>query len=120
MRAFRSPSCLGRESLPSKQNLLQNQHKYITMTPSFTALPTIDLTPLSSPCPSSGELTQLSQQLDHVFATTGFAYLINPPLSLSHEAVFGLAKDFFSLPPAEKMRLAKKTFVKENSNTYRG
>ena len=62
----------------------------------------------------------LSARLHEVFATVGFAYLINAPLSFDHEDVFGMAKEFFYLPEETKMTVAKKTFRKSNTNTYRG
>lgn len=89
------------------------------MTTSFTSLPIVDLSILSSPNADVDSLGELSKQLHSVFATTGFAYLINSPLSFSHDDIFGIARDFFSLDPVEKMRLAKKTFVRENHNTVR-
>lgn len=90
------------------------------MTTSFSSLPIIDLKVLSSPSPDPSDLLILSKELYNVFATTGFAYLINAPLSFKHEDVFHLASDFFSLPEDEKLKLAKQTFSKTNKNTYRG
>ncbi|KAI9835018.1 MAG: hypothetical protein M1837_003973 [Sclerophora amabilis] len=90
------------------------------MATTFSSLPIVDLAPLHSQCPTSDELCALSRQLYDVFATTGFAYLINAPLSYSHDDVFGLAKEVFRMEDAEKRKLAKRTFRKENSNTYRG
>ena len=90
------------------------------MTTSFSSLPIVDLSILSSSSPSESDLEALSNQLHNVFATTGFAYLTNPPLSFSHDDVFNLAGEFFSIKNHEKMKLAKKTFVKANKNTYRG
>jgi isopenicillin N synthase-like dioxygenase len=90
------------------------------MTTSFSSLPIIDLQVLSSPSPSPSDLITLSKDLHDAFATTGFAYLANAPLSFDHEDVFRLASDFFSLPGEEKMRLAKQTFCHANKNTYRG
>ena len=90
------------------------------MTTSFSSLPIIDLSVLSSPSPSPSDLKELSRQLYDVFATTGFVYLMNPPLSFSYDEVFGLASEFFNLQSTEKMRLAKQSFVRENRNTYRG
>lgn len=90
------------------------------MTTSFSSLPIVDLSPLSSSPPAEEELKVLSDQLHNVFATTGFAYLTNPPLSFQHDDVFRLASDFFSISEHQKMKLAKKTFVKDNKNTYRG
>lgn len=93
---------------------------FIEMTTSFSSLPIIDLSSFSCSNPSEEQLSALSKELYHVFATTGFAYLINAPLSFSHEEVFSMAKDFFEISEGAKMELAKKTFRKENSNTYRG
>lgn len=90
------------------------------MTTSFTSLPIVDLAPLTSDNASEDELRALASKLDEVFSTVGFAYLINVPLSFNHREVFGLAEDFFSLPEEAKMTVAKKTFRKANSNTYRG
>lgn len=90
------------------------------MTTSFSSLPIVDLSPLSYPSPSQEDLKSLSNQLYEVFATTGFAYLTNPPLDFTHDDVFKLASDFFGMVEDEKMKLAKKTFVKSNKNTYRG
>lgn len=90
------------------------------MTTSFSSLPIIDLKILSSESPSPAELLVLSRDLHNAFATTGFAYLANAPLSFNHEDVFKLASNFFSLPNEEKMRLAKHTFSQSNKNTYRG
>jgi isopenicillin N synthase-like dioxygenase len=90
------------------------------MTTSFSSLPIIDLKVLSSSSPSPSDLLALSKDLHDAFATTGFAYLANAPLSFNHEDVFKLASEFFSLPDEEKMRLAKQTFCNANKNTYRG
>ncbi|OAA70562.1 2OG-Fe(II) oxygenase [Cordyceps fumosorosea ARSEF 2679] len=70
-------------------------------------------------CAIEDDLVQLSTRLHEVFATVGFAYLINAPLSFDHDAVFGMAMDFFRLPEETKMSVAKKTFRKANANTYR-
>ncbi|KAJ4417533.1 hypothetical protein N0V82_006092 [Gnomoniopsis sp. IMI 355080] len=93
------------------------------MTTDFKALPIVDLSPLSNPEISPLALKNLSTELDRVFRTTGFAYLINAPLSFSHENVFDLAHELFSLPEDEKLKTAKKMFVGSESshqNTYRG
>ena len=93
------------------------------MSTSFSSLPIVSLSALSSSSPSSEELKALSARLDEVFSTTGFAYLTDLPLTYSHDDVFGLCDDFFGqhgLSENEKMKLAKKTFVKDNQNTYRG
>ena len=90
------------------------------MTTSFSSLPIVDLSVLSSSLPEESQLKNLSNQLHDVFATTGFAYLTNVPLTFSHDDVFNLASEFFSMKNYEKMKLAKKTFVKANKNTYRG
>lgn len=90
------------------------------MTTSFSTLPIVDLSPLTSEHSSEEALSRLSTQLYNIFATTGFAYLVNAPLTYTHEDVFKLAEDFFRMKAQEKMGLAKKTFVKSNRNTYRG
>lgn len=95
------------------------------MTTAFSSLPIVSLKPLSSSSSSSSipedpNLADLSKQLYSVFATTGFAYLTDLPLSFSHDDVFGLAKKFFALPEEEKMKIAKRSFRKGNGNTYRG
>ncbi|KAL2039710.1 hypothetical protein N7G274_007569 [Stereocaulon virgatum] len=88
--------------------------------PNNATLPIIDLMPLSSPEPTIDALTALSQSLSTALSTTGFAYLINAPLTFTHADIFALAHDFFSLPEEEKLSVAKKTFVPQNTNTYRG
>ncbi|TVY80884.1 putative iron/ascorbate oxidoreductase [Lachnellula suecica] len=93
------------------------------MSTSFSSLPIVSLSVLSSPSSTPEELIDLSSRLDGVFSTTGCAYLTDLPLTYSHEDVFGLCDQFFGedgISKDEKMRLAKKTFVKENKNTYRG
>lgn len=96
-------------------------HPHIAkMTTTFSSLPIVDLSVLSSSSPSPSDLLELSKNLYSVFNTTGFAYLTNAPLTFSHEHVFKLASDFFTVPEADKLELAKKTFVKSNKNTYRG
>lgn len=89
------------------------------MTTTFTSLPIVDLAPLASPSVNDA-FGPLAAQLHNVLETTGFAYLVNAPLTFSHDEVFGLAKDFFSLPEEHKMSVAKKTFQQQNENTYRG
>lgn len=86
----------------------------------FSSLPVVDLAPLSTSPVFEDDLARLSRELDNVFCTTGFAYLVNPPLSLGHDDIFGLAGEFFALPDDEKMKLAKKSFRPSNKNTYRG
>lgn len=93
------------------------------MTTSFTTLPIVSLSTLSEPHPNPKALSELSSKLNEVFSTTGFAYLVDLPLTYTHENVFGLCESFFGskgLTEDEKMRLAKKTFVESNTNTYRG
>lgn len=93
------------------------------MTTNFSTLPIVDLSPLPKPDVSQNDFSELSTELDKVFRSTGFAYLINPPLSFSHDDVFGLAHQFFSLPEESKMRTAKRVFVGSDpsrQNTYRG
>lgn len=90
------------------------------MTTSFSSLPIVDLSVLSRSTASQEELSSLSKKLYNVFATTGFAYLVNAPLSFNHDAVFDLARNLFSMQEADKLALAKKMFVSSNRNTYRG
>ena len=68
------------------------------MATSFTSLPVIDLSLLNDTdvSPDSPEILKLAQQLHDVFATSGFAYLTNLPLSFSHDDVFGLGKQLFA------------------------
>lgn len=98
------------------------------MTTNFTSLPVIDLGPLcvvtsggeQQQQPSAEDLSTIAAQLCNVFETVGFAYLINYPLSFSHDDVFGIAREFFGLPLEDKMSVAKRTFRPSNENTYRG
>ncbi|CZR62522.1 uncharacterized protein PAC_12419 [Phialocephala subalpina] len=93
------------------------------MSTSFSSLPVVSLSALSSSSPKPDELAALSARLDEVFSTTGFVYLTDLPLTFNHEDVFGLCDEFFGangLSLDQKMTLAKKTFVKTNKNTYRG
>ncbi|KFZ01072.1 hypothetical protein V501_10238 [Pseudogymnoascus sp. VKM F-4519 (FW-2642)] len=93
------------------------------MTTSFTTLPIVSLSALSEPQSDPEALSALSSKLNDVFSTTGFAYLVDLPLTYTHEDVFTLCNSFFGskgLTADEKIRLAKKTFVKSNTNTYRG
>lgn len=93
----------------------------VKMSTTFSSLPIVDLAPLQNPSgPSESDRLALSSELYNVFATTGFAYLVNAPLTFKHADVFGLALEFFNLPLEERRRLAKKTFQPENENTYRG
>lgn len=91
------------------------------MTTTFSSLPIVDLAPLRDlSVLSDTDRSLLSEQLYNVFSTTGFAYLVNTPLTFKHADVFGLALEFFNLPLEEKMALAKKSFIPQNANTYRG
>lgn len=93
------------------------------MSTSFSSLPIVSLSALSSPKQNEGQLHELSTRLDEVFSTTGFAYLTDLPLTYSHNDVFGLCDSFFGVNGVtgqEKLQIAKKTFVKGNKNTYRG
>ena len=87
---------------------------------SSPTLPIVDLAPLNVAAPSTEDIAALSKSLGEVFETTGFAYLVNAPLNFDHGDVFGMAEEFFDLPEEEKLKLAKKSFRKENGNTYRG
>lgn len=90
------------------------------MATSFSSLPILSLQALKTGNPSQDDLDALGRVLYDTFATTGFAYLVDFPLSFSDDEVFGLAKEFFTLPTEEKMKVAKRIFCKENKNTYRG
>ncbi|KAG9236166.1 putative iron/ascorbate oxidoreductase [Amylocarpus encephaloides] len=92
------------------------------MSTSFSSLPIISLSALLTPGKQE-DLLELSSRLDEVLSTTGFAYLTDLPLTYTHEDVFEICEDFFGengIPDEEKMKLAKRTFVKDNENTYRG
>ena len=100
-------------------------HLHLTtrkMATSFKSLPVIDIAYLSDPSFSadSAEAQDLAEQFYDVFATSGFAYLINSPLSFSHDDIFSLSKQFFGLPEIEKWKMAKRTFQPSSENTYRG
>ncbi|KAF2269788.1 oxidoreductase [Lojkania enalia] len=90
------------------------------MTTSFSCLPIVDVGALKEGPLSEGDTQSLSTELYSIFATTGFAYLVNLPLSFDHTEIFNVAKEFFELPLAQKMRLAKTSFRPGNINTYRG
>ena len=90
------------------------------MATTFSSLPIVDLSALKHENASPEALADLSGRLHNVFATTGFAYLVNSPLSFSPEDVFEMASEFFSLPEETKMDVAKRSFNMENQNTYRG
>jgi isopenicillin N synthase-like dioxygenase len=90
------------------------------MATSFSSLPVVDVGAMKAPCLSSADVDTLSKQLYDVFSTTGFAYLVNVPLSFNHADIFGLAKEFFDIPMYQKMLLAKRSFRPNNRNTYRG
>ncbi|KAH7391471.1 putative iron/ascorbate oxidoreductase, partial [Cadophora sp. MPI-SDFR-AT-0126] len=93
------------------------------MSTSFSSLPIVSLAALSSPFPEPEDLATLASRLNEVFSTTGFAYLTDLPLTYTHDDVFEICGDFFGpqgLTMNEKMKLAKKSFVPTNKNTYRG
>ena len=90
------------------------------MSTSFSSLPVVDVGALKDPKVRTKDIAQLSQQLHDVFATTGFAYLINPPLSFDHEEIFEVSREFFAMPLDQKMKLAKKSFRPTHTSTYRG
>lgn len=90
------------------------------MTTAFSSLPIVDVGHFGSPTVSLEDQAALSRRLYEVFSTTGFAYLTNVPLSFQHEDVFRISREFFAMPDAQKMKLAKRSFRKENKNTYRG
>ncbi|KAJ4351242.1 uncharacterized protein N0V89_006581 [Didymosphaeria variabile] len=90
------------------------------MSTNFSSLPVVDVSALGASGASTQDTTELSQKLYDVFATTGFAYLVNAPLSFNHDEVFDLTREFFALPQDRKMKLAKKSFRPGHYNTYRG
>lgn len=90
------------------------------MATTFSSLPIVDLSALKHDNLGPEALADLSGRLHNVFATTGFAYLVNAPLSFSPDDVFSMAREFFSLPEESKMSVAKRSFNSENGNTYRG
>lgn len=90
------------------------------MSTTFSSLPVVDVGALKAADVAAEDWTELSVKLHDVFATTGFAYLVNAPLSFDHEEIFTLSREIFSLPKSEKMKLAKKSFRPDHDNTYRG
>jgi isopenicillin N synthase-like dioxygenase len=90
------------------------------MATSFSSLPIVDVGALKAAQLTSANADTLSKQLFDVFATTGFAYLVNVPLSFDHDELFGLSREFFAIPLDQKMLLAKKSFRPSHQNTYRG
>ncbi|KAJ4305738.1 hypothetical protein N0V90_001269 [Kalmusia sp. IMI 367209] len=90
------------------------------MSTSFSSLPVVDVSALKVAGVPSKDTAKLSEELYDVFATTGFAYLVNLPLSFSHDELFDLSREFFALSPSEKMKLAKRSFRPGHPNTYRG
>jgi hypothetical protein len=94
-----------------------------TRSTSFSTLPIASLSVLSSSSPKEEELTNLSVRLDEVFSATGFAFLTDLPLTFAHGDIFGLCDEFFGakgLSSKEKMKFAKKTFVKLMSTHIEG
>lgn len=89
------------------------------MATDFTKLPIIDLCILKKNA-TKDELKVLAKQVRDIFETVGFAYIINHQVSVKHSKILELAKTFFDLPTSSKLKLAKKTFVGSNENTYRG
>jgi len=89
------------------------------MATDFTELPIIDLSILGADNATKDELKVLAKKVREIFETVGFAYLINHEVSVKHTQIFELGKRFFDLPTSNKMKLAKKTFVRSNENTYR-
>ncbi|ORY56953.1 uncharacterized protein BCR38DRAFT_504690 [Pseudomassariella vexata] len=75
------------------------------MATKFVSVPIVDLAPLSTVELSEEALIAVAKELHEVFATTGFAYLINSPLSFSNEEILGLAREFFSIDEEKKMAL---------------
>lgn len=92
----------------------------LIMTTPFSSLPIVDVGALKNPTLDPKDASELSNRLYNVFSTTGFAYLVNVPLSFDHDEVFSLTREFFALPLDQRMRLAKKSFRPAHRNTYRG
>ncbi|KAH8552675.1 2OG-Fe(II) oxygenase [Umbelopsis sp. PMI_123] len=90
------------------------------MSTAFESLPIIDLAPLQDPQVKPEALKELAATIRNTFETVGFAYLVNHNVNLNHKELFDNTREFFALPQEEKLRLAKKTFVPTNTNTYRG
>lgn len=90
------------------------------MTTNFSSLPIVDISALRDADITTKESAQLGDKLYEVFATTGFAYLVNLPLSFDHDEVFSIARQFFTLPAEQKMQLSRKSFRSDHVNTYRG
>lgn len=68
----------------------------------------VDLGELASDCATEEDLHSMSKSLHDALATVGFAYWTNTPLSLSHEYVFGVAKEFFDLREHQLWALPRK------------
>lgn len=66
------------------------------MTTSFTSLPIVDLGPLAADNASEQDLHRLSSLLHDAFATVGFAYLVNVPLSFLTRMSLELQRDFLT------------------------
>jgi isopenicillin N synthase-like dioxygenase len=90
------------------------------MSTDFTKLPIIDLSILGKTNATEEELKSLAKEVRKICETVGFAYLINYESSVKHSKIFEVVKRFFDLPISSKMKVAKKTFVPSNQNTYRG
>lgn len=107
--------------IESLSTLSSTEYSKPVMSTSISELPIVSLSALSSSCPKSEDLQALASRLDEVFSTTGFAYLTDLPIPFSHDDIFQTCDEFFTgLSLREKMQLAKKTFVRNNKNTYRG
>lgn len=121
-KVFHAPQSFSISKLFKYQVRINPVHviKQNIMSTAFDRLPIIDLAPLQNPHVSQEKLQELAATVRHTFETVGFAYLVNHNVNLNHKELFDTAKEFFSMPQEEKSRLAKKTFVPENSNTYRG
>lgn len=82
-------------------------------------LAVVDSSPFFLPQINETNINLLAAQLGKTSETEGFAYLVNIPLTFSHDRVFATAKSFFQCSQADKLRLVKKSFQRNNSNAYR-
>lgn len=93
------------------------------MPTNFSSLPVVDVHVLKASEPSTlttADHQDLGQKLYDAFSTTGFAYIVNVPLSFSQNELLELSREFFALSLSQKMKLAKKSFCQSHTNTYRG
>lgn len=83
-------------------------------------IPTLSLGAIETAAAAKHHALIFGDSLDTAFREFGFAYLTDIPLRLDHDIIFGLCYEFFEMTMKEKMKLAKNSFVKTNTNLYRG